>query len=346
MTSPQTITRALYNLDAENAHDFAVLMIRMLGRMSPKFLRGLSGFSQALAQNTKKFKVAGIEFDSMLGLAAGFDKNAEILPFLPQFGFSFAEVGTVTPMAQIGNSRPRLFRHRSDLSIFNRMGFNNDGAEVVADRVKDARETLPSTFRVAINIGKNKATEQSQAHRDFRNSLKPFIGSVDFAVINVSSPNTPGLRSLQTTQNLTPIIEEVQLEASRNKGRPLPVFLKLAPDLSESTLEEILNWGAEKGLSGFVLTNTLGGEWNTQAVSLTGGWSGRPLTLKATEVLRRARRVTQLPIISVGGILSESDALERARLGADLIEIYSGWVFGGPGFPVRLRTVLQSVSKN
>jgi dihydroorotate dehydrogenase len=287
-------------------------------------------------------EVLGLCFASRLGLAAGMDKNAEILEHLPALGFGFAEVGTVTPRPQPGNDRPRLFRDASRAAVFNRMGFNNEGAEAVAKRVAEARARLPGHFRVGVNIGKNKDTPLEDAARDYAAAARPFAGLADYVVINVSSPNTPGLRSLQNVESLRALAESVQVILNGWARRP-PLLLKLAPELGPDELREILVRGeTEWGVEGWVLTNTLAGTWSRGiAAPLPGGWSGMPVAEHSRRALGLARAVARRPIISVGGILTPGQAKERIAMGADLIQIYSGWILGGPRLPARIRAEID-----
>jgi dihydroorotate dehydrogenase len=263
-----------------------------------------------------------------VGLAAGFDKNAEILTALPDLGFGFAEIGTVTPRPQLGNEKPRLFRWAKSQKIFNRMGFNSDGAALVARRLAHYKPQLPTGFRVGVNIGKNKETPNEKAYEDYRDALRPFRDLADYVVVNVSSPNTPGLRSLQSRTSLAPILNAVHSELELWKRRP-PLFLKLAPELDVLELQDLLMHADELHLDGIIITNTLAGSYENKP----GGYSGAVLTDISREVLMKARTLSKLPIISVGGVMNPAEARARRRLGADLVQIYSGWIFGGPRFP-------------
>ncbi len=274
--------------------------------------------------------VFGVEFLNDVGLAAGFDKNAKILKWLPSFGFGFVEIGTVTPLPQDGNQKPRLFRDVAHQSIFNRMGFNNHGAIEISKRVELARKYLPKQFRIGLNIGKNKDTPLEDAHLDYAKALFPFEGLCDFIVINVSSPNTPGLRSLQTVEALNSIVHSVQ-EVNLKWASPLPVLLKLAPELSENEFEALIKHEKEWDLSAWVLTNTLAGKWKNSH-ELEGGWSGLRLQDRSRSALKWFRKGTELPLISVGGIDSFEEMDERRIMGANLLEIYSGWIFQGPNW--------------
>jgi dihydroorotate dehydrogenase len=282
-----------------------------------------------------------MDFGSPVGLAAGFDKDAEILAALPAMGFGFAEIGTVTPRPQPGNERPRLFRDPARASLFNRMGFNGLGAEIVSSNLAEVRPHLPEGFRVGVNIGKNKDTSLDRAAEDYRKAIRPFKDLADYVVINVSSPNTPGLRSLQTVESLTPIVSEVQEELAQWR-RTTPVLLKLAPELRGEDLKAVILALEARKISGWVLTNTLAGTIDTPSGSLAGGWSGGAVTEPARLSLQEVRSISQLPIISVGGILSAEEAQVRLDLGANLIQIYSGWIYRGPTFPRDIKKALIS----
>lgn len=342
----------LFRFDAEGIHRFSVAMLRLAIRLGNWPLRLLSGAASLQPKSRVQVsenrpsselranpRVWEMEFASRLGLAAGFDKDAEILAGLPELGFGFAEIGTVTPRPQAGNDRPRLFRDPERQAIFNRMGFNGLGAASVAERVAAIRPGLPRGFRVGINIGKNKTTSNEDAAKDYLAAALAFEDLADYLVINVSSPNTPGLRALQTVEALKPIIEGVNQAILRWKSRP-PLLLKLAPEVRGEDLQSVLDAGERWGIDGWVLTNTLAGsiDINRHGVtnSLPGGWSGGPLVESSRQSLVEAREYTQLPIISVGGILTPEEAALRLKLGANLVQIYTGWVFGGPGFPAKV----------
>ncbi len=345
----------LFRLDAEKVHRFSVAMLRLgmrLGRAPLRWLSGarpaptiVAGAAGAASLTTParagQAVVFGMTFASRLGLAAGFDKDAEILAGLPDLGFGFAEIGTVTPRPQPGNDRPRLFREPERQAIFNRMGFNGLGSAIVAERVARVRPELPPGFRIGINIGKNKDTPNEEAAQDYLRAARAFEDLADYLVINVSSPNTPGLRALQSAEALRPIVEQVNAVITGWKSRP-PLLLKLAPEVRGPDLGEILAAGEKWGINGWVLTNTLAGTIEVGGQPLPGGWSGGPLTEKSRASLIEARRLTALPIISVGGILTPEEAMLRLDAGADLIQIYTGWVFGGPGFPAKLARAIAA----
>ncbi len=309
----------LFKIDAEDIH---LNVIQNIRRFGPFFLKNSKS-------DIKKKKAFGMTFRNPIGLAAGFDKNAEILKFLPQFGFGFAEIGTVTPRPQEGNSRPRLFRIPKEKTIFNRMGFNGDGAFVVSERIKSQKSDLPEDFRVGINIGKNKVTPNEEAAIDYQKAIIPFEGIVDYVVINVSSPNTPGLRDLQTVAALEPIIDSVQSVIQKWKTVP-PLLLKLAP---EAEIETLISHENSWGITGWVLTNTLAGTFLYGKDHLPGGLSGQILQEKSRTVLKNVKKQSEKSVISVGGIMNREEAQTRLDLGADLIQIYSGWIYQGPFFP-------------
>lgn len=330
--------RLAFGLDAERAHDLAIRALALAG--------SLQGDQSELEPPTESARlnrrVFGVEFVHPLGLAAGFDKNARALLGLPGSGFSYVEIGTVTPRPQAGNPRPRLFRDPASASLFNRLGFNNDGADRIAARVIAARPRLPRWFRIGVNVGKNRDTLERDAPSDYARALAPFVGCVDYAVVNVSSPNTPGLRGLQELAPLGAIVEATIAEARRSP-QPLPVLVKLAPEFGAQVESDWVLTLEGLGVAGWVVSNTVGGEWREQpgATAITGGWSGRRIREASSLALVRLRSLSRLPIIGVGGIGDAASARERLRLGADLIQIYSGWVFGGPSLPHQIKRALS-----
>jgi len=334
------VRRILFLLDAETAHRFTVSVLHHLAGLhgGRAVLRALSGVRNVqLGAADGAPEIWGMRFRNRVGLAAGFDKGGELLAALPSLGFGFAELGTVTPRPQLGNERPRLFRNVGEETVFNRMGFNNPGAMEVAHRIKRARADLPNDFRIGINIGKNKDTPLDRASDDYLAAIIPFRNLVDYVVVNVSSPNTEGLRSLQTVEALRPILEKVEKEISSWSKRP-PLLVKLAPETVDDALLTLLQKLPALGVDGWVLTNTLAGKLE----GMTGGWSGRLLTQRSMTSLIEARRATSLPIISVGGIGSGPEALARLNAGADLIQIYSAWIFKGPELPARIAREISS----
>lgn len=292
----------------------------------------------------------GLRFKNPVGLAAGFDKNARYLKELSALGFGFIEIGTVTPLPQDGNERPRLFRLPKDRAIINRMGFNNDGMAAVAERLKNFRARKTDLI-IGGNIGKNKATRNEDAWLDYDKCFKSLYEYVDYFVVNVSSPNTPGLRDLQQKDSLKKIL--VHLQTVRNDFRiRKPVLLKIAPDLNEEDLKDICDLALEIQLDGLVVNNTTISRNNcVTKESLihqigAGGLSGRPLTQKSSNLLRQVHQLTngRIPLIGSGGIMHEEDAKMRMGSGADLIQIYTGFIYAGPGLVKRMVSYLKASS--
>lgn len=265
-----------------------------------------------------------VDFPNPIGLAAGFDKNAMALSYWHQLGFGYAEIGTVTYYGQPGNPRPRLFRLPADKAIVNRMGFNNDGAHAVATRLAEAKCKIP----LGINIGKSKVTELSDAAKDYRESFRLMYKHGDYFVVNVSSPNTPGLRTLQEKGPLLEI-----LAAIREIDKDKPLFVKVAPDLELHALDDVVGVAHDAKLTGLIATNTTIGRKGLKTdPGQEGGLSGGPLLAKANEVLSYLYRNCDksMVLIGVGGIMSGADAYEKIRRGAHLCQLYTGWIYGGP----------------
>jgi dihydroorotate dehydrogenase len=322
--------KALMTLPPEASHNLAVATLKVLG---PRL-----NLNPAWA--IQPVDVMGMQFRNSLGLAAGFDKNAEIVLAAAAMGFGFVEIGTVTPKAQYGNSKPRLFREKSEESLFNRMGFNNEGAHKVFDNLLESLRLLRSEaplFRVGLSVGKNASTPIEKTHEDICAVAKVFKDSVDYIAVNVSSPNTPGLRSLQNAKDLTLILKS--LKQTLNYKKPVPIILKLAPEITAPELKVIIEEvESYEGVQGYCLTNTLAGEFNGQR----GGWSGARLAEKSKQSLKMARELTSKPIVSVGGIKTAQDILERKKMGAILFQSYTGFVFGGPLWPRKILSELKS----
>jgi dihydroorotate dehydrogenase len=274
----------------------------------------------------------GRELANPIGLAAGFDKNAVAVDRWAEFGFGFIEIGTVTRHAQPGNPRPRLFRLPKHQAIINRMGFNNDGADVVAERLGRRTSTIP----LGVNLGKSKITPLEEAASDYAYSFSRLRPYADYVVVNVSSPNTPGLRSLQDRDPLRRI-----LLALRELDADVPLLVKIAPDLTDEAIDDVVAVAIEAQLTGVIATNTTLQRPDVVSAE-TGGLSGAPLTKLAERVTQKLK--TRLPagmmLIGVGGIMNGQDAVRRLRAGADLIQVYSGWVYGGPDFIADLLTDL------
>lgn len=341
MTRPvwSVLRSAVFQWDAETVHHVFIRILSRLGRFwfGRIFLRIISGAH--LSKTFIPVEILGISFRNPVGLAAGFDKEGLLIAALPHLGFGYVEVGTVTPRPQSGNLRPRLFRDPERYSLFNRMGFNSPGAEVVARNVTLARKlgTLPKDFRIGINLGKNKETPPELAGEDYALAVRPFENLADYLVVNVSSPNTPGLRDLQTVDSLEKIVSAVRAEISPWKKKP-PIFLKLAPELNGDPMEDLIRSEKKIGVDGWVLTNTLGGYWKGG----TGGWSGGALGTLARDHLEGVRSRSRLPIFSVGGILQAKEVKERLDRGANAVQVYTGWIYFGPRWiPHLLRSLAR-----
>lgn len=278
-------------------------------------------------------EVFGLKFKNPVGLGAGFDKNASSIHELENFGFGFIEIGTVTPLPQPGNDKPRMFRLPADNALINRMGFNNEGVEVAVHRLKKIKR---NGLIIGGNIGKNKLTSNADAVNDYIKCFDALFDVVDYFVVNVSSPNTPGLRELQEKEPLKHILNSLQ-QRNNKEGISKPVLLKIAPDLTDAQLDDIIEIVNETKIAGIIATNTtLSREDLISEKSLkeqSGGLSGKPLTQRSTEVIRYLSEKSNksFPIIGVGGIHSPQDAIEKLNAGASLIQIYTGFIYEGPG---------------
>jgi dihydroorotate dehydrogenase len=315
----------LFRLDPEKAHALALRAARAGGSGLAKIVGGRE--VPGLAR-----EVAGIRFSNPVGLAAGYDKNGIALPFWRALGFGFVEFGTVTPRPQPGNPPPRVWRFGKHRAIGNALGFPSDGASMVAARIR--RDKLQGDI-VGINLGKNKDTPLPRAAEDYVAALDATRSVADYFVVNVSSPNTPGLRDLQTKAYLEELLGHVVAAAAGT-----PVFVKLSPDLEDRQLRDAIEACASAHAAGIVLVNTTLAR--PEGVCFDGGLSGRPLAARAREVLAEARRLTKLPLISVGGIDSPAEARARLLHGASLVQLYTGLIYEGPGLVARiLRNLAQ-----
>lgn len=331
-----------FQLDAERAHHLVFDNLKRAHRIpgTPALLRQLYDFQHPSLER----EVFGLQFRNPVGLAAGLDKNADFTDELGALGFGFVEIGTVTPRSQPGNPQPRLFRLPQDEALVNRMGFNNGGAAAAAARLRHRRNR---SLLIGGNIGKNKDTPNEHAAADYVACVEALHEVVDYFVVNVSSPNTPNLRQLQEREPLIQLLQRVQ-ERNQALPTPRPLLLKIAPDLTDTQLDDILLIARETQLSGLVATNTTISRdgLTTEAERVTalgaGGLSGRPLRQRATEVIRylHQRSGGALPIIGVGGIHSAEDAQEKLAAGASLIQLYSGFVYEGPGLVKRINQSL------
>jgi dihydroorotate dehydrogenase len=314
----------LFSLSAEAAHNVAIRTLRAASS-SPAALRQLGRFKPP----PKPATVFGLTFPNPVGLAAGFDKNGVAIPAWAALGFGFVEVGTVTAKPQPGNPKPRIFRYPEQLALINRLGFNNDGADAVAARLRALRESggWPA-IPVGINLGKSKVTPLEQAVDDYLYSFRLLAPLADYVVLNVSSPNTPGLRSLQERDALQQLLAAVLRE---NESLRQPILVKIAPDLSPADLDQIIATAEQNGVAGLIATNTtLDHSAIPDSLDQTGGLSGRPLFAKSTEFVRAIRARSQLPIIASGGIFDAATAQEKLAAGADLLQVYTGYVYRGP----------------
>ena len=296
-------------------------------------------------ENKLETEVFGLRFPSPVGVAAGLDKNAEMVHLLPEFGFGFAEIGTVTPKPQQGNPKPRLFRLPKDKALINRMGFNNEGASAIAAKLhKDF-----SNFIIGGNIGKNSATPNKQAVDDYIKSFKELYMVADYFVVNVSCPNITDLRELQDKEHLKNILTAI-VETRKSFDAYKPVLLKLSPDLNQEQIDDSVMLTEETGLDGFVISNTTiqrkGLQTSPKRISNIGqgGLSGRPVRNRSTQMINYVFRKTsgKLPIIGVGGIFSASDALEKLDAGASLIQVYTGFIYEGPGL---IKSINRAIAK-
>lgn len=279
-----------------------------------------------------KVHLWGLEFPNPVGLAAGFDKDGKYFGTMSHLGFGFIEIGTVTPLPQPGNDKPRLFRLPQDLGLINRMGFNNDGVGAMVSRLRNRKN---NTILIGGNIGKNKITTNENATDDYVICFEALFDLVDYFVVNVSSPNTPGLRELQEKAPLTHLLATL-MDENNKKGKPKPILLKIAPDLTDTQLDDIIDIVRETGIHGIIATNTTLDRGNltedTTSIGM-GGLSGAPLRDRSTEVIRYISQKSEgrVPIIGVGGITTPTDALEKLKAGASLIQVYTGMIYEGPG---------------
>jgi dihydroorotate dehydrogenase len=291
-----------------------------------------------------RVRALGLELASPIGLAAGFDKDAATVDALGALGFGFAEIGTVTAQAQPGNPRPRMFRLPADRALVNRMGFNNAGADAAAARLRGRTGADRAALAVGVNIGKTKAVPVTEAGADYRRSAARLAPHADYLVINVSSPNTPGLRDLQAVETLEALIGDVRAALAEAGRADLPLLVKIAPDLADDDIDAIADLALRTGLDGLIATNTtigrggLSGPADAVVRAGEGGLSGAPLGPRSLAVLRRLRERVgdRVVLISVGGVASPADAFERLRAGATLVQAYTGFVYGGPLWPARL----------
>ncbi|WP_428225496.1 quinone-dependent dihydroorotate dehydrogenase [Flavobacterium sp.] len=324
----------LFRFDPENVHHFSFSTIRFINAIP-----GVSSLIRSMYQvNDKRLEreVFGLKFKNPVGLAAGFDKDAKLFNELSNFGFGFIEIGTLTPKAQEGNPKKRLFRLLEDAAIINRMGFNNGGVDEAVIRLQRNKGVL-----IGGNIGKNKVTPNENAVEDYKICFEALYDYVDYFVVNVSSPNTPGLRELQDKEPLTNLLRTLQelnfkkyVGVEDMQGAVKPILLKIAPDLTNDQLLDIIEIVKDSKIAGVIATNTTISREGLQSANKieTGGLSGKPLTKRSTEVIRFLSEKSNkaFPIIGVGGIHTAEDALEKLEAGASLVQLYTGFIYEGP----------------
>ncbi len=344
----------LFKFDPEAVHYFSMNNLKKL--CSTRLGKQIMSANFSANYPSLQKNILGLTFKNPVGLGAGFDKNALYLNELEALGFGFVEVGTVTPIAQVGNDKPRLFRLPKDKALINRMGFNNDGVEVVAERLRKWKaevgsrksrivigegnhqlSTINHQLIVGGNIGKNKLTPNDKAWKDYEICFNDLFDCVDYFVVNVSSPNTPGLRELQEKASLQKILSHLQ-NINQGKQQPKPLLLKIAPDLTQSQLDDIIDLSSEIKLAGLVATNTTISREHlvTSAQDIesigSGGLSGKPLKNRSTEMIEYLANQTNgnIPIIASGGIFTATDAKEKLAAGASLVQVWTGFVYEGP----------------
>ena len=331
----------LFKYDAEKVHHFSFKAIKTLFKFP--FVKSIFKGMYQVNDVRLERKVFGLTFKNPVGIAAGFDKDARIIDELACMGFGFIEIGTLTPVGQEGNPKPRLFRLPEDQAVVNRMGFNNEGVENAIQRLK----SRTTDVLVGGNIGKNKVTPNEQAFEDYEKCFEALYEYVDYFVVNVSSPNTPGLRELQDREPLTKLLLGLKVLNNQKKVQK-PILLKIAPDLTEGQLDDIVHVVNDSKIDGIIATNTTISRENlktqksvVEALGM-GGVSGKPLTQHSTEVIRYLSKKFngQVPIIGVGGIMTAQDALDKLEAGASLVQVYSGFIYEGPNLVKQINKAL------
>lgn len=342
----QLLKPILFKFDPEKVHYLVTRNLRRFNRFpgGAALSRSIWVVDDARLERT----VFGLKFKNPVGLAAGFDKNGEVIAEMANLGFGFVELGTVTPLPQPGNPKPRMFRLPADGALINRMGFNNLGVDVLAERIVAYRKSPAAVNNPVIiggNIGKNKNTPNEDAVNDYIKCFDRLFDVVDYFVVNVSSPNTPGLRALQEKEPLMNILNTLQ-QRNNKDGVSRPILLKIAPDLTNEQLNDIVEIVQQTGIAGVIATNTTisrdGLASPQEVTNETGGLSGKPLTSRSTEVIRYLSQKSNqsFPIIGVGGIHSAKDAQEKLEAGAALIQLYTGFIYEGPGLIGKINKAL------
>ncbi|HKZ65096.1 MAG TPA: quinone-dependent dihydroorotate dehydrogenase [Chitinophagaceae bacterium] len=352
------LRRILFFTPPEWAHYFSMNCMKAL--CSIGFIRKLIGFNFSIKDPMLRTNLFRLEFKNPVGLGAGFDKNAKYLRELETLGFGFVEIGTVTPLPQDGNDKPRLFRLPADKALINRMGFNNDGVKVIAERLKIWRERLEvnnlkpvitrneaktSNLKLIIggNIGKNKMTPNEDAWKDYEICFKELHHYVDYFVVNVSSPNTPGLRELQEKESLRKILRHLQM-INNGKAISKPILLKIAPDLTQEQIDDVVDLALEIQLDGLVCSNTtisrIGLITPKEEIEKigAGGLSGQPVKERSTAIVNYIHQRTkgEIPVIASGGIFTAEDAKEKMNSGASLVQVWTGFIYEGPAIVKRI----------
>jgi dihydroorotate dehydrogenase len=337
----------LFLFNPEKAHHITFASLRFF--LSIPFAKKITSTLFVVKSNKLAKTIVGLNFPNPVGLAAGLDKNALVVDELACLGFGSIEIGTVTPKAQPGNDKPRLFRLPKDEALINRMGFNNDGVNEAAIRLAKRKK---KNIIIGGNIGKNKITPNENATQDYIISFHALYDVVDYFVVNVSSPNTPNLRELQEKEPLTNLLSSLQKENASKKNQK-PIFLKIAPDLTDTQLQDIVDIVIETKIAGVIATNTTISRDNLvtpqpeiQNIG-AGGLSGKPLTARSTEVIKflRSKLSKQIAIIGVGGIHSAQDAIDKLNAGADLIQLYTGFIYEGPALVKAINKRILSETK-
>jgi dihydroorotate dehydrogenase len=330
----------LFKFSPEGVHHLSMNSLHALCSVDAVRQKLLEQFSYEHPSLYKN--IFGLRFKNPVGLGAGFDKNAHYLKELEALGFGFVEIGTVTPKPQPGNDKPRVFRLPKDKALINRMGFNNDGVQAVAKRLRDRKTNII----IGGNIGKNKVTANEDAWKDYERCFTELFDCVDYFVVNVSSPNTPGLRELQERPALEKILGHLQT-INQGKSKPKPLLLKIAPDLANEQLDEIISLAEAVQLDGLVATNTTISRelLTTDAAKVAaigaGGLSGVPIRQRSTDVVQYIKKATNgnLPVIASGGIFTGADAEEKMRAGASLVQVWTGFIYEGP-------TIVKNICKH
>ncbi len=337
----------LFLFDAEQVHYFSMNLLKAVCKIG--FLKKI--ITKKYTPTNSPVNILGLQFKNPIGLGAGFDKNAKYLTGLEALGFGFIEIGTVTPLPQQGNDKPRLFRLPKDKALINRMGFNNDGAKVVAERLKvwkGSRQSTVDSRQLIIggNIGKNKQTPNEDAWRDYEICFMELFDWIDYFVVNVSSPNTPGLRDLQQKDFLRKILTHLQ-SLNNKQAISKPILLKISPDLNERETDDIIELAIEINLDGFVVSNTTISRDKLQTTNYklqpmgAGGLSGKPLKQSSTKILEYICKKSdnKIPVIASGGIFTGNDAKEKIEAGALLIQVWTGFIYEGPA-------IVKNISKS